>query len=74
MNVVERGGFTISEFCTRNGISESFFFKLQKAGLGPRVSQHMSRKLITPQAEEDWHRAGEERAATSTAQKSVEAA
>lgn len=62
-HVSERGGYTIKEFCERNGISPSFFFKLQKAGLGPRISQHLSRKIITPQAEADWHRDGEKRAA-----------
>jgi hypothetical protein len=48
--------FSISEFCRRNGISQSFYFKLQQRHLAPRTMNLGHRRLITPEAEKDWQR------------------
>jgi hypothetical protein len=49
-----RSAFSIGEFCQRNGISLSFYFLLQKQGLGPRTMRVGHRRIITLEAEADW--------------------
>jgi hypothetical protein len=64
---------SIGSFCRRNGISESFYFKLKAQGLGPREMRLGSRVLITREAAAAWRRQ-RERAAAEAAQKAEETA
>ena len=57
--------FSITKFCERHGISESFFHKLQAKGLGPTTMRVGARTLISVEAAAAWRRARE--AAASTA-------
>ena len=50
---------SIKEFCRRYGISDSFFYKLQREGKGPRTIKIAGRKLITHEAAAEWRRAHE---------------
>ena len=50
---------SIKEFCRRYGISDSFFYKLQREGKGPRTIKIAGRKMITKEAAADWQRARE---------------
>jgi hypothetical protein len=59
----ERSSFTISEFCDRNGFSRGFFYKMKKAGIGPRELIIGDLIRITVEAEADWKR--ERQAATA---------
>jgi hypothetical protein len=46
----------ILEFCAAANISEGFFYKLKKQGLGPREAKIGTRTLITVAAANDWLR------------------
>jgi hypothetical protein len=50
---------TIPEFCALEQISESSYYKLKAAGLGPQEYRFHSIVRITPQARLDWQRARE---------------
>jgi hypothetical protein len=43
----ERAGYPIGEWCSRVGISTSFYYKLQVEGRGPRVMRLGGRTLVT---------------------------
>jgi predicted DNA-binding transcriptional regulator AlpA len=45
---------SISNFCARNNISRSFFYKLKKRGKAPRIMDVGGRQIISPEAERDW--------------------
>ena len=45
---------SISQFCVRNNISRSFFYKLKKRRKAPRIMDVDGRQLISPEAERDW--------------------
>jgi hypothetical protein len=60
---VTRSSFTIEEFCRRNGISKSFFYKLRNMGKGPRLMDVGSHKRVSVEAEADWKLAREADAA-----------
>ena len=45
---------SVSEFCKANGISMSFFYKLQRQNQGPRLMKIGRRTLITTEAAHDW--------------------
>jgi hypothetical protein len=47
---------SISQFCARNNISRSFFYKLKKRRKAPRIMDVDGRQLISPEAERDWRR------------------
>jgi hypothetical protein len=47
---------SIGTFCRRNGISESFYFKLKAQGLGPREIKLGARVLITRESAREWRR------------------
>lgn len=47
---------SIETFCARNGISRAMFYKLQKAGNGPRVMKVGERTLISAESAADWRR------------------
>jgi hypothetical protein len=50
----ERAAFSIIEFCRRNGISRSMFYKMRRLNIGSRVMSVGVRQLITDVAERDW--------------------
>jgi hypothetical protein len=53
---VDAGGraLSISQFCARNNISRSFFYKLKKRSKAPRIMDVDGRQIISPEAERDW--------------------
>jgi hypothetical protein len=51
--------FSITKFCERHGISESFFHKLRAKGLGPVTMKVGTRTLISVEAAVAWRRARE---------------
>jgi hypothetical protein len=53
---VDAGGqaLSISQFCARNNISRSFFYKLKKRRKAPRIMDVDGRQIISPEAERDW--------------------
>ena len=51
--------FSITKFCERHGISESFFHKLRAKGLGPVTMKVGTRTLISVEAAAAWRRARE---------------
>ena len=57
--------YSIEQFCLAHGISESFFYKLQTLGLGPRVMKIGGRTLISREAAAAW-RAEREAATANT--------
>jgi predicted DNA-binding transcriptional regulator AlpA len=46
--------FSIAQFCARNNISRSFFYKLRKAGKAPRTMRVGGRQIVSPDAEREW--------------------
>jgi hypothetical protein len=50
---------SIKEFCRRHSISEPFYHKLQKLGLGPKTFKAGSRTLITAASAARWRKAQE---------------
>ena len=56
----------IATFCDRNGISESYYFALKRAGRGPREIKLGKRILITPEAEAEWRAARERETVAKT--------
>jgi len=55
LDTAERSAMSsVDEFCGRNGISRSFFYKLCSQGLGPRVVKLGTRTLITSEDEIQW--------------------
>lgn len=47
---------SVAEFCKANGISTSFFYKLQRQNKGPRLLKVGRRTLITSEAAENWRK------------------
>jgi hypothetical protein len=64
---VDAGGraLSISQFCARNNISRSFFYKLKKRRKGPRIMDVDGRQIISPEAERDWRLERERETATA---------
>jgi hypothetical protein len=48
---------TIPQFCKSHGISEAFYFELQKQGRGPRTMRVGRRRLISIEAAQAWREA-----------------
>ncbi len=46
--------FTIPQFCDDHNISRAFFYKLTKAGEGPRITKLGRRTLVTAEAAAAW--------------------
>jgi hypothetical protein len=59
--------FSIPEFCLAARISEDFYYKLKRAGQGPREAKIGKRTLITVTAANDWLIAHELASNTTTA-------
>lgn len=53
---VLREAYTIPEFCEAHRISQSMYFKLRNAGLGPREMRAMRKVTISLEAATDWRR------------------
>jgi hypothetical protein len=56
LDQIDAGGqaLSISQFCARNNISRSFFYKLKKRRKAPRMMEVDGRRIISPDAERDW--------------------
>jgi len=59
---VPREVYTIPEFCKAHCLSESMYYKLRNAGLGPREMRAMSKVTISLEAAEKWRREREKAA------------
>jgi hypothetical protein len=53
--VADPPAYTIAEFCAAHRISRSQFYKLRKAGQGPRIKD-VGKQLITGEAAAAWRR------------------
>ena len=59
------GAFSIDQFCAAHGgISEAFFHKLCRAGLGPKLMKVGARTMISVEAAAAWRQAREAETAT----------
>ena len=47
---------SVDEFCKANSISASMFYKLAKAGKGPRIMKVGRRTLISSEAANEWRK------------------
>ena len=65
---------SISQFCARNNISRSFFYKLKKRRKAPRTMDVGGRQIISPDAERDWRQERERDAAEAACRLSPHAA
>jgi hypothetical protein len=59
--------FSIPDFCRRHRLSQSFYFKLQQEGRGPRVMKIGARVLISKEAAAEWRREREQPATRAKA-------
>ena len=50
---VDQPVYSILEWCAEGRISPSFYYKQQKAGLGPRLS-HMGRRTVVTESPSDY--------------------
>ena len=57
--------FTVDEFCHYHNVSRPFFYKMLKAGIGPRFFKVGARTLVSTEAAAAWRR--EREAATRNA-------
>ena len=64
-NDLQPGAYTISSFCVSHDLSESFFHKIRKRGLGPREMRIGARVLISHEAASAWRKARETAAASA---------
>lgn len=53
---VQRAAFSVDEFCTAHTITKPLFYKLLKAGRGPKIMKCGTRTLISIEAAADWRR------------------
>ena len=60
--------FTRQEFCKRNRIKDSYWYKMKREGTGPRTIRKGAQELVTFAAEKDW-RAEQEKASKNEASK-----
>jgi len=65
-----RLALSIAQFCQAHNISEAFFYKLKRQGIGPREMKLGTRTLITFEAAAKWRAARE---ATRPAEATVSA-
>ena len=63
---VARQAWTVNEFCQSHRLSRTTFYKLRKAGLGPRVMVVSGRRLISAEAAAAWRQQREECAEQQT--------
>jgi hypothetical protein len=48
--------YSIKEFCRRNQLSQGFYFKLQREGLGPQTMLVGTKVLISQEAAARWRK------------------
>jgi predicted DNA-binding transcriptional regulator AlpA len=51
--------FTIDEWCQKNRLSRSTFYKLKKVGKAPRLAKVLEAVRITEEADKEWVKARE---------------
>jgi hypothetical protein len=56
---------SIAEFCRRHSISDQFYYKLQRQGLGPKTIKLGARTLISVESATKWRRDHERKQATN---------
>jgi hypothetical protein len=61
------GAYTIRQFARAHGLSEDMFYKMRRAGWGPKVMRVGSRTLISVESAAAWRREREADAATTAA-------
>lgn len=52
---------TIPQFCDDHDLSKSYFYKMQKLGIGPKVMKVGRRSFVTPEAAAAWRAKMEEK-------------
>jgi hypothetical protein len=62
---ISRVAYTIPEFCRAHRLSESMYYKIRAAGLGPREMRALSKVTISVEAASDWRRERESKAMNS---------
>jgi predicted DNA-binding transcriptional regulator AlpA len=55
----ERRALTIKQFCAAHAISRAFFYKLLRAGQGPRIAKIGRKTIISDEAAAEWLRGRE---------------
>jgi hypothetical protein len=55
--LMDEPSFSIAEFCRAEKLSETFYYKLRRMGLGPRETRFPGSNLvrISTRARRDWH-------------------
>jgi hypothetical protein len=64
---LQPAAFSIAEFCARNDLCRRSLYNYWEAGVGPRYFKVGARRLITAEAESDWHRQREAETAGNAA-------
>jgi hypothetical protein len=59
-DAVPRLALTIKDFCKAFNISQGFYYKLRRQGLGPREMRLGTRTMISLEAADRWRKAREE--------------
>ena len=65
VHMAQKAAFSVDEFCARNGICRVSLYNYWARGIGPRCMKVGARRLITAEAEADWHRDREAAAAAA---------
>ena len=63
MDTIERGAFSVSQFCAAHDISRTAYYDLRREGKGPREFKVGRRTLISVEAAAEWRRKMEKQAA-----------
>jgi hypothetical protein len=66
-------GFRIPTFCQAHGISQDFYYRLQRDGIGPKVMKIGGLTIISVEAAETWRRQREEATAANEPSAAVNA-
>lgn len=54
---MNKHAFTVDQFCAAHGdISRAFFYKLVRAGRGPRLMKVGTRTLVSEEAAAEWRK------------------
>jgi hypothetical protein len=63
----QKAAYSVVEFCARDGICRVSLYNYWRRGIGPRFMKVGSRRLISVEAERDWHREREAAAGNAAA-------
>jgi len=55
---IEKGGYSIPEWCGRYSFSRSHFYNMDKKGLAPETKKVLGRRIITREADDKWRNEG----------------